>query len=64
MAMSKFSKSSAALRHSAHKQPLIPFVSKLKKMGNVDGPAIETTDLIKLELLMDSDNPAWDSKCS
>jgi hypothetical protein len=49
MAMSKFSKSSAALPHSVHKNPPpIPFVSKVKKMDKVDVPNADKSEWIKL----------------
>jgi hypothetical protein len=38
--------------------PLIPFVSKVKKMNKVDRPDADKSELIKLEFLMDPDNPA------
>jgi hypothetical protein len=40
----------------------IPFVSKVKKMDKVDGPDVDKSEWIKLEFLMDPDNPAWGSK--
>jgi hypothetical protein len=59
MAMSKFSESSAALPPSVReKPPPIPFVSKVKKMDKVDGPDADKSERIKLEFLMDPDNPA------
>jgi hypothetical protein len=67
MPMSKFSKSSAALPHFVCKKPPpfpIPSVSKVKKMGKVDVPDADKTELIKLEYLTDSDNPDCDSKHS
>jgi hypothetical protein len=36
----------------------MPFVSKVKKMYKVDGPDAEKSEWIKLEFLMDPDNPA------
>jgi hypothetical protein len=36
----------------------IPFVSKVKKMDNVDGLDAEKYELIKLEFFMDPDKPA------
>jgi hypothetical protein len=62
MAMSKFSKSSAALPPSMHKNPPIPSVSKVKKMDKVDGTDADKSEWIKLEFLIDPDNPALDSK--
>jgi hypothetical protein len=57
--MSKFSKSAAALPPSVHKNPpSIPFVSKVKKVDKVDGPDADKSEWIKLEFLMDPDNPA------
>jgi hypothetical protein len=59
MAMSKFSKSSADLPPSLCKSPIpIPFVSKVKKMDKVDGTDTGKSEWIKLEFLMDPDNPA------
>jgi hypothetical protein len=55
MAMRKISKSANALP---------PFVSKVKKMDKVDGTDAEKSEWIKLEFLMDPDNPALDSKYS
>jgi hypothetical protein len=58
MAMSKFSKSTAALPPSVCKNlPPIPFVSKVKKADKVDGPNADKSEWIKLEFLMDPDNP-------
>jgi hypothetical protein len=62
MAMSKFSKSSASLPPSVHKNPSLNLI--LKKMDKVDGPDAGKYDWIKLEFLMDPDNPAWGSKYS
>jgi hypothetical protein len=56
--MSKFSKSSAALPPSVREEPPILFISKMKKMEKVDGPDADTPEWIKLEYLMDPDNPA------
>jgi hypothetical protein len=65
MAMSKFSESSAALPPSVReKPPPIPFVSKMKNMDKVDGPDADKSEWIKLEFLMDPDNPASGSKYS
>jgi hypothetical protein len=59
MTMSKFSESAAALPSSVCKKPPpIPFVSKLKKVDKVDGTDVEKSEWIKLEFLMDPDNPA------
>jgi hypothetical protein len=59
MAMSKFYKSSAALPPSVRKNPPpIPFVSKVKKMDKLDGTDADKSEWIKLEFLMDPDNPA------
>jgi hypothetical protein len=58
MAMSKFSKSSTAFPPSVCKNSPIPFVSKVKKMDKVDRPDTDKSELIKLEFLMDLDNPA------
>jgi hypothetical protein len=38
--------------------PFIPFVSKLKKMENIDGPDLDKSEWNKLEFLLDPDNPA------
>jgi hypothetical protein len=58
MDMSKFFKSSTALPPLVHKNPPpIPFVSKLKKMEKADGPDADKSECIKLEFLMDPDNP-------
>jgi hypothetical protein len=58
MAMSKFSKSFDALPSSVHENPPpIPFVSKVKKMVKVDGADADKSEWIKLEFLMDPDNP-------
>jgi hypothetical protein len=38
--------------------PPIPFVSKVKKMDKVDETDANKFEWIKLEFLMDSDNPA------
>jgi hypothetical protein len=54
-----FSKSSAALLYSvSNNPPPIPFVSKVKKMDNVDGLYTDKSEWIKLDFLMDHDNPA------
>jgi hypothetical protein len=59
MAMSKFSKSATALPPSVREKALpLPFVSKVKKMDKVDGPDADKSEWIKLECLMDPDNPA------
>jgi hypothetical protein len=59
MAMSKFSKSYAALTPSVRENPPIHFVSKVKKMDKVDGTDADKSERIKLEFLMDPDNPAF-----
>jgi hypothetical protein len=67
MAMSKFSKSTAALPPSVRKNPPpppIPFVSKVKKMDKVDGTEGDKSEWINWEFLMYPDNPAWGSKYS
>jgi hypothetical protein len=56
--MIKFSKSSATLPPSVCKNPPIPFVSKVKKVDKVDGPDADKSEWIKLEFLMDPENPA------
>jgi hypothetical protein len=62
MAMSKFSKSAAALppsvRENPPSPPPIPFVSKVKKVDKVDGPDADKSERIKLEFFMDPDNSA------
>jgi hypothetical protein len=55
MAMSKFSKSSAALPPSVCEIPP-PFVPNVKKIDKVDGSDAEKSEWIKLEFLMDPDN--------
>jgi hypothetical protein len=62
--MSKFSQSAAALPSSVRKNPPILFVSKVKKMNKVDGPDADKSEWIKLEFLMDPDNPTLGSKYS
>jgi hypothetical protein len=65
MDMSKFSKSTAALPPSVRENPPpIPFVSKVKKVDKVDVSGAYKSEWIKLEFLMDPDNPALDSKYS
>jgi hypothetical protein len=65
MAMSKFSKFAAALPPSVReKPPPIPFVSKVKKVDKVDGPGADKSEWIKLDFLMDPDNPASGSNYS
>jgi hypothetical protein len=58
MAMSKFFKSAAALPPPLCENPPIPFVSKMKKVDKDDGPDEDKSKWIKLEFLMDPDNPA------
>jgi hypothetical protein len=58
MALSKFFKSSAALPPSVCNNPPNHFVSKMKKMNKVDGPGADKSEWIKLEFLIDPDNPA------
>jgi hypothetical protein len=59
MIMSKFSKSSTALPLSVRENPPpIPFVSKVKNVDKVDEPDTDKFESIKLEFLMDPDNPA------
>jgi hypothetical protein len=66
MAMSKFSKSSAALLPSVHETPPPPFhlVSKVKNMDNIDGPDMDKSEWIKLEFLINPDKPASESEYS
>jgi hypothetical protein len=66
MDISKFSKYSAALPPSMRKNPLpmIPFVSKVKKIDKVFGTDADKSEWIKLKFLMDPGNPALDSKYS
>jgi hypothetical protein len=42
----------------------INFVSKVTKLDKVDGPEADKSEWIKLEFLMDPDNPALGSKYS
>jgi hypothetical protein len=49
MAMSKFSKFTAALPPSVRENPPIPFVSKVKNMDKVDGPDVDKSEWIKLD---------------
>jgi hypothetical protein len=57
--MSKFSKSAIALPPSGLEKLLpIPFVSKVKKVEKVLGTDADKFEKIKLEFLMNSDNPA------
>jgi hypothetical protein len=58
MAMSKFSKSAAALPPSVRENPPITFVYKVKKVDKVDDPDTDKSEWIMLEFLMDPDNPA------
>jgi hypothetical protein len=64
MVMIKVSKSSADLPPSVRKNPPFPSVSKVKKMEKVDGTDTDMSEWIKLEFLMDPDNPASGSKYS
>jgi hypothetical protein len=59
MAMSKFSVSSVALPLYVCGNCLltIPFVSKVKKMDKMDRHDADKAELIKLEFIMDPDNP-------
>jgi hypothetical protein len=57
MAVCDFSKSSDDLPHSVSENPTFLF-SKVKKMDKVDGPTADKSEWIKLEFLMDPDNPA------
>jgi hypothetical protein len=56
--MSKFSKSAAALPPSVRENRPIPFVSKVKKMGKVDGSDADKSEWIKLEFLINPYNPS------
>jgi hypothetical protein len=57
--MGEFSKSASDKPTNVRKKPPpIPFVSKVKKMDKVDRPDACKSDLIKLEFLMDPENPA------
>jgi hypothetical protein len=58
MPITKFSKSAAALPPSVREKPPIPIVSKGKKMDKVDGLDADKSEWIKLEFLIDPDNPA------
>jgi hypothetical protein len=62
--MSKLSKSAAALPPSVRENPPILFVYKVKKMDKVDGTDTDKSEWIKLEFLMNPDNPALGSKYS
>jgi hypothetical protein len=62
--MSNVSKSFAALPLSVHNNPPIPFASKVKNMDKVDGPDADKSEWIKLEFLMDAENPSSTSKYS
>jgi hypothetical protein len=53
--MRKFSISFAALTPSVFKNPH-SFVSKVKKVDNMDGPDVYKSERIKLEFLMNPDN--------
>jgi hypothetical protein len=53
-----FSKSTGALPPSVRENPIIPFVSKVKKMNKVDGPDGDKSEWINLEFIMDPDKPA------
>jgi hypothetical protein len=55
--MGKLSKYYATLTPSMRKNS-IPFVSKVKNMGKVDGPDAEKSEWIKLDFLIDPDNTA------
>jgi hypothetical protein len=57
MAMSKFSKSTAALPPYVRENPPF-FISKVKKVDKVDGPDADKSEWIKLEFFMDPNNPA------
>jgi hypothetical protein len=57
-ATSKLSKSTAALPPYVRKNPPIPLICMMKKMDKVHGPDAEKSEWIKLEFLMDLDNPA------
>jgi hypothetical protein len=58
MAMSEFSKSSAALSYFVRENSPIPLSSKVKKMDKVGGPDVEKSEWIKFDFFMDPDNPA------
>jgi hypothetical protein len=60
MVLRKLSKSSAALPTSVYKNPSfpIPFAYKVKKMDKIDGPDRGKSECIKLNFLMNPDNPA------
>jgi hypothetical protein len=57
MALSKFSKSLIGLPPTVHENPLIPFISKARKLKNPE-ESVDTTEFIRLECLMDCNNPA------
>jgi hypothetical protein len=62
MVMSKFSKSSTALPPSVRENSSISFVSKVNKMDKVDRTDAHKSEWIKLEFLINPDNPALSSK--
>jgi hypothetical protein len=67
MAMSKFFQilcCFASFSVCARTPPPISFVSKVKKMDKVHGTDTDKSEWIKLEFLMDPDNPALDSQYS
>jgi hypothetical protein len=62
MAMGMFSKSHAECISFCPQDPYLPFVSKMETMYKFDEIDMDKMELIKLEFLMDPDNPY--SKCS
>jgi hypothetical protein len=64
MTMTNFSKSSVALPPSVLENPHFPFDPKVKKVDKVDGPDTHKSEWIKLEFLMDPENPAGGFKYS
>jgi hypothetical protein len=50
--------------HFLNEYSLCPFVSKVKNIDKVDGTDANKSEWIKLEFLLDPDNPASGSKYS
>jgi hypothetical protein len=51
--------SPTSVREKTTPHPVFSFVSKFKKIFNVDEPNTDMYECIKLELLMDPENPAF-----
>jgi hypothetical protein len=62
MAMSNFSKSSAAFFPLCERSSLLPFVCMVNKTDKVDVPDAEKYECIKLQFLMDPENSACGSE--